>query len=316
MNFSNDFEPKMSFFEPEKSKKTLRFVCTNCDFMTSKKIDWNRHIVTKKHKTLNNEANSICLDQVQSKESKKTSKGYSCNNCNKNYLARSGLWYHKKNCFPIEHNLLPLVAENEVIDDKILLKLVLDVVKSNNETQKQLLEICKNGTMNNSHNNNSHNKTFNMQFFLNETCKDAMNIMDFVKDIKINLNDLEDVGKLGYVDGISNIIIKNLKDIDISKRPLHCSDLKREVLYIKDEDHWSKEKEKINYAIKHIAHKNIQLFPEWKHKNPSYSLNDGHKNDQFMQIVKESMGGADKKEDQVYQEKIISKVAKHVVVEK
>jgi hypothetical protein len=232
-------------------------------------------------------------------------KNLTCENCNKSYISRNGIWLHKKKCF-------------KKPTDEMLIKMVLDVVKSNNETQKQIVEtISKNGfgTMNNSH-NNSHNKTFNMQFFLNETCKDAMNIMDFVKDIKINLNDLEDVGKLGYVDGISNIIIKNLKDIDISKRPVHCSDLKREVLYIKDEDHWSKEKEKMNYAIKHIAHKNIQMLPEWKQQNPSYSLNDGHKNDQFMQIVNQSMGGADKKEDQVYQEKIISKVAKHVVVEK
>ena len=196
--------------------------------------------------------------------------------------------------------------------------MVLDVVKSNNETQKQLLEtITKNygGSMINSH-NNSHNKTFNMQFFLNETCKDAMNIMDFVKDIKINLTDLEDVGKLGYVEGISNIIIKNLKGLEVNKRPVHCSDLKREVLYVKDEDHWSKKKEKMNYAIKHIAHKNIQMLPEWKQQNPTYSLNDGHKNDQFMQIVNQSMGGYDKKEEQVYQEKIITKVAKHVVVDK
>jgi len=315
MNFSNDLEQK-------KSKKTPKFVCINCHFMSCKKIDWDRHIVTKKHKILNNEEFSNDLEQNESKESKKTPKAYSCNKCNKNYLARSGLWYHKKTCLSIENNTLPLVLEKEVIDDKMLIQMVLDVVKSNNETQKQtnelqqqVLEICKNGITNNSH-NNSHNKTFNMQFFLNETCKDAMNIMDFVKDIKINLNDLEDVGKLGYVEGISNIIIKNLKDLEVNKRPVHCSDLKREVLYVKDEDHWSKEKEKMNYAIKHIAHKNIQMLPEWKEQNPAYSLNDGHKNDQFMQIVNQSMGGSDKKEEQVYQEKIITKVAKHVVVEK
>jgi hypothetical protein len=315
MNFSNDLEQK-------KSKKTPKFVCINCDFMSCKKIDWDRHIVTKKHKILNNEEFSNDLEQNESKESKKTPKAYSCNKCNKNYLARSGLWYHKKTCLSIENNTLPLVLEKEVIDDKMLIQMVLDVVKSSNETQKQtnelqqqVLEICKNGITNNSH-NNSHNKTFNMQFFLNETCKDAMNIMDFVKDIKINLNDLEDVGKLGYVEGISNIIIKNLKDLEVNKRPVHCSDLKREVLYVKDEDHWSKKKEKMNYAIKHIAHKNIQMLPEWKEQNPAYSLNDGHKNDQFMQIVSQSMGGSDKKEEQVYQEKIITKVAKHVVVEK
>lgn len=287
----------MVVFLTEKGQK--EYVCEKCDFKCSKKYSWNRHIMTAKHiKGINGDVSETKI------ESKGKNKSFTCENCNKSYISRNGIWLHKKKC-----------VKSEVIDDKMLIKMVLDVVKSNNETQKQLLEICKNGTMNNSH-NNSHNKTFNMQFFLNETCKDAMNIMDFVKDIKINLNDLEDVGKLGYVDGISNIIIKNLKDIDISKRPVHCSDLKREVLYIKDEDHWSKEKEKMNYAIKHIAHKNIQMLPEWKHKNPSYTLNDGHKNDQFMQIVNESMGGSGKKEEQVYQEKIISKVAKHVVVEK
>ena len=311
MNFSNDLEQK-------NIKKTPKFICIKCDFTSCKKIDWTRHILTIKHKTLNNAAISNDLEQNESKESKKTPKSYSCSKCNKFYLARSGLWYHKKTCLSIENDTLSLSVEKEkeeVIDDKLLIKMILDVVKNNTESQKQLFEICKNGTMNNSH-NNSHNKTFNMQFFLNETCKDAMNIMDFVKDIKINLTDLEDVGKLGYVDGISNIIINNLKGLEVNKRPVHCSDVKREVLYIKDEDHWSKEKEKMNYAIKHIAHKNIQMLPEWKEQNPTYSLNDGHKNDQFMQIVNESMGGSDKKEEQVYQEKIISKVAKHVIVDK
>jgi hypothetical protein len=242
-----------------------------------------------------------CLQNVDIKEQKGLIKPYECH-CGKQYIHRQSLSLHKKKC-------------SVKTTDQMLVQLVLDVVKSNSESQKQLFEICKNGTMNNSH-NNSHNKTFNMQFFLNETCKDAMNIMDFVKDIKINLTDLEDVGKLGYVDGISNIIINNLKGLEVNKRPVHCSDVKREVLYIKDEDHWSKEKEKMNYAIKHIAHKNIQMLPEWKEQNPTYSLNDGHKNDQFMQIVNESMGGSDKKEEQVYQEKIISKVAKHVIVDK
>lgn len=280
-------------------KGQKEYICEKCDFKCYKKYSWNRHLLTSKHQSVDK-----CLQNVVIEDQKGQSKPYECH-CGKQFSHRQSLSVHKKKCY-------------KKPTDEMLIQMVLDVVKSNNETQKHIVEtISKNGygTMNNSH-NNSHNKTFNMQFFLNETCKDAMNIMDFVKDIKINLNDLEDVGKLGYVDGISNIIIKNLKDIDISKRPVHCSDLKREVLYIKDEDHWSKEKEKMKYAIKHIAHKNIQMLPEWKQQNPSYSLNDGHMNDQFMQIVNESMGGADKKEEHVYQEKIISKVAKHVVVEK
>ena len=280
-------------------KGQKEYVCEKCYFKCFKKYSWDRHILTLKHNNVDK-----CLQNVDINEQKGQLKPYECH-CGKQYTHRQSLSVHKKKC-------------SVKTTDQMLVQLVLDVVKSNNETQKQLVEtITKNsgGSMNNSH-NNSHNKTFNMQFFLNETCKDAMNIMDFVKDIKINLNDLEDVGKLGYVEGISNIIIKNLKGLEINKRPVHCSDLKREVLYVKDEDHWSKEKEKMNYAIKHIAHKNIQMLPEWKEQNPTYSLNDGHKNDQFMQIVNESMGGSDKKEEQVYQEKIISKVAKHVVVDK
>jgi dGTP triphosphohydrolase len=244
-----------------------------------------------------------CLQNVAVNEKNVVNKPYACH-CGKQFSHRQSLSIHKKKCI-------------KKSTDEMLLQMVLDVVKSNTEICKTNAELCKNnnGSMIISH-NNSHNKTFNMQLFLNETCKDAMNIMDFVNDIKINLNDLEDVGKLGYVEGISNIIIKNLKGLEVNKRPVHCSDLKREVLYVKDEDHWSKEKEKMNYAIKHIAHKNIQMLPEWKQQNPAYSLSDGCKNDQFMRIVNESMGGSDKKEEQVYQEKIITKVAKHVVVEK
>jgi len=287
--------------ETEKSEKVVNtFYCEKCHYKCSRKYDFNKHKLTRKH--LIETKGDVFLSE---KSEKVVNKNLTCENCNKSYVSRNGIWLHKKKC-------------SVKTTDQMLVQLVLDVVKSNNETQKQLVEtITKNsgGSMNNSH-NNSHNKTFNMQFFLNETCKDAMNIMDFVKDIKINLNDLEDVGKLGYVEGISNIIIKNLKGLEVNKRPVHCSDLKREVLYVKDEDHWSKEKEKMNYAIKHIAHKNIQMLPEWKQQNPAYSLNDGNKNDQFMQIVNQSMGGSDKKEEQVYQEKIITKVAKHVVVDK
>ena len=131
------------------------------------------------------------------------------------------------------------------------------------EQQNMMLEVIKNGTNNNNNNTtNSHNKAFNLQFFLNETCKDAMNIMDFVDSIKLQLSDLERVGELGFVDGISNIIVKNLKELDVTERPIHCTDKKREVLYVKDEDKWEKddEKNKIKKAIKRVANKNIRLL--------------------------------------------------------
>jgi len=288
----------------ENSEKS--FYCNDCNYKCFRKYDFNKHLLTLKHINVDK-----CLQNVDKNVVnvvKEQNKPFQCL-CGKSYFHRQSLSHHKKTC-----NNVP-----QKLDDNIMIKLVMDVVKSNSEMHKQVLDIFKNGTMNNSHNHNNNNKTFNLQFFLNETCKDAVNIMDFVKDIKINVADLEDVGKLGYVNGISNIIIKNLKEMDVSKRPVHCSDIKREVLYIKDQDKWEKEdsdKEKFRYAIKHIAHKNIQMIPEWKKENPEYTLNDGYSNDQFMQLVMESMGGSDKLQEHCYQDKIISKVVKHVVIDK
>ena len=193
------------------------------------------------------------------------------------------------------------------------------------ELKLMMMEIIKNQSStiihntNNTNNTNSHNKTFNLQVFLNDTCKNAMNIMDFVETVKIKLCDLENVGLLGYVDGITNIIVKNLKELDVDKRPLHCSDVKREILYIKDNNQWKKEdndKEKIKMAIKHIAHKNIQMIPEWKHENPAYKYDEGKINDKYLKIVMQSMGGSDNQEDALFQDKIISKLAKEVIIEK
>jgi hypothetical protein len=180
-------------------------------------------------------------------ETKKLKKTYFCD-CGRLFNTNSGLWKHKKLCNNED-------IKNNENDDK---ELIMMLVKQNSE----MLEVIKNGTHNtsNSHNNtnNSHNKTFNLQFFLNETCKDAMNIMDFVDSIKLQLSDLENVGKAGYVEGISNIITTNLKALDVTQRPIHCADKKREVLYIKDDDKWEKddEKTKIRKAIKRVACKN------------------------------------------------------------
>jgi hypothetical protein len=183
--------------------------------------------------------------------------------------------------------------------------------------------MCKNGvnvTNNNINNNiNSNNKTFNLHLFLNETCKDAMNIMDFVDSLKLQISDLENVGKLGFVDGLSSIIVKSLKQLDITKRPLHCSDLKRDVLYIKDEDKWEKENEenkKLKQAIKHIAHKNCKLIPEWKAKNPDCMYSTSAKSDEYNKIVLESMGGEPYIDVDSCESKIIKKITKEVVIDK
>ena len=201
-------------------KSCPRFYCKNCDYGTSKKSSYQDHLNTAKHqKSIN--FNNIMLQPCSK---------FTCNLCSKKYKDNSGLWRHKKTC------LKKIEEKKEESTDK---ELIMLLIKQNTE----LLELVKNGThntTNNTTNNNSHNKTFNLQFFLNETCKDAMNITDFVDTIKIQLEDLVKVGEIGYVDGISNIITTNLKALDITQRPIHCTDKKRETLYVKDEDKWEK----------------------------------------------------------------------------
>jgi hypothetical protein len=201
---------------------------------------------------------------------------------------------------------------------------VMSILKHNSELQTQMMvqqtqmmEVIKNGTHNTTH-TNSHNKTFNLQFFLNETCKDAMNITDFVDSIKLQLTDLMNMGEVGYVNGMSNIIIKNLKDLEVHERPVHCTDVKREVLYVKDEDTWNKETEgnpKIRCAIKRIAQKNCKQLFEFKHQYPDCVKSHSKHSDTYNNLIIESMGGKGDN-DAEKENKIIKKVAKEVLVEK
>ena len=187
------------------------------------------------------------------------------------------------------------------------------------EQNKQMIEIAKSaGTYNNITNTNSHNKSFNLNFFLNETCKDAMNIMDFVDSLKLQLSDLENVGKLGYIEGISNIIIKNLNLLDETKRPVHCTDTKREVMYVKDENKWEKEdenKQKIRKMIKHVTHKNTKLFKEFKDKYPGCEKSDSKYSTNYDKLIVEAFGG--KGDNDVEKEnKIIKNIAKKITIDK
>ena len=185
------------------------------------------------------------------------------------------------------------------------------------QQNKQMIEMSKNNSVTNN-NINSHNKSFNLNFFLNETCKDAMNIMDFVDSLKIQLSDLETVGKLGYVEGISKIIVKNLNSLDETKRPVHCTDTKREVMYVKDEDKWEKEnenKQKMRKVIKHVTHKNSKLLKEFKAKYPGCEKSSSKYSDQYDKLIIEAMGG--KGDNDVEKEdKIIRNIAKTVTIDK
>jgi len=285
-----------------------KFYCEFCDYGTSKKSSYDDHTVSRKH------IKRLIGDKSDKKSAflLPSDKNIVCENCNKSYMSRNGLWKHKQKC--TEPNIEIKIEEEEVSDKDLIMMLL----KQNTQLIEQNAELLKNGTHHTNSHNNSHNKTFNLQFFLNETCKDAMNLMDFVDSIKLQLTDLEKVGRIGFVEGISNIITTNLKALDITQRPIHCTDNKRETLYIKDEDKWEKEveeKNKIRKAIKHVAHKNIKMIQKFKEVYPDCIHSNSNKSDQYNTIIIESMGGVGDN-DTEKDAKIIKNIAKGVIIDK
>jgi predicted nuclease of predicted toxin-antitoxin system len=312
----------MEYMEiPKNPKNPIIYNCENCNFNTCHKNDYKKHLLTSKHQ------NSCFGNEMELNGNKLTQKNpkkpilFICVNCSKEYKDRSGLWKHNKNC----KNNFEIDTKNEGPTDKEIMMIVVQqnamLIKENQEFKNLILEIVKKDTtINNNNNNNinSHNKTFNLQFFLNETCKDAMNIMDFVDSIKIQLSDLEKVGKIGFVEGISNIIVKNLNSLDETKRPVHCTDSKREVIYIKDEDKWEKENEtkvKLRKAIKYVAHKNSKMLSEFRTKNPDCLKSTSKVSDKYNKLVIEALGGKGDN-DAEKEDKIIKNIAKEVTIEK
>ena len=278
-------------------------------------------------------------------------KNMECSNCNKIFQDRSGLWRHKKKCglnsltAATSTLINPEIIMNIIYQNSEFKEMLIEQSKQStelhkqsqqqnndlqkqsqqqtNELQKQIIELCKNTTTmtttnNNNNTINSHNKIFNLQFFLNDTCKNAMNLTDFVSSLQIDLTDLESVGELGFVNGLSKLIINGLNDLEECKRPVHCSDLKRESIYVKDDNKWEKEdaeNTKMKKALKQIAHKNIKMLPIWKTKNPDCKRSESHLSDKYSHMVIEAMGGSGDNDDEKAN-KIIRKIAKEVTIKK
>ena len=308
----------------EKSPKISKiFQCEICDYKCFKQSEYNKHVLTNKHKILQN--------PTSNPTSKISNKTYNCD-CGKIYKHSSTLYAHKKKCYKYKNtyddeiNTIIGDETDKIMDfdkidkDQLILMLIKqnsELIKDTSEFKNMMMEVIKNGTHNTIH-TNSHNKTFNLQLFLNETCKDAMNIMDFVDSIKIQLSDLENVGKLGYVQGISKIIVNNLNLLDETKRPVHCADSKREIMYIKDQDKWEKENEdktKMRKMIKHVTHKNTKLFKEFKTKYPGCEKSDSKYSDQYDKLIVEAFGGKGNN-DLEKEDKIIRNIAKNVIIDK
>ena len=289
-------------------KNKFVYNCTICtsNFITKKKL--SLHFLTCKNK---NDDKMMTNDDANLKKNC-YGNDFICE-CGKRYKYRQGLFVHKKKCKKINENFEP---KEEPFNEN---QIILSLLKQNNELQNQIVELCKEKTITNIHSNiNSNNKSFNLNFFLNETCKDAMNIMDFVDSIKLELRDLEKVGEIGYVDGISNIITTNLKALDVEKRPIHCADKKREILYVKDENKWEKEddeKNKLRKAIKRVATKNQRLLPVFKEVHPDCIKSASPFSDQYNKMIIESMGGSGNN-DYEKEDKIIKRITKEVIINK
>lgn len=305
-------------------KNAKIFYCEKCNFKCSKNSDWNRHIVTAKHKKE--------INGNDWKPKKRT-----CEYCEKSFKTASGLWKHEQKCYrlheppeqPQEPSTKPtdstmiieLLKQNQEFKEMMLeqSKQIQETQQENQELQKQLIEAVKVGQHIENQTNINNNQKFNLNFFLNEQCKDALNMSEFIENMELDLEDLTETGRLGYVGGISRILVNKLQELDIYKRPLHCTDLKRETLYIKDNDEWEKQvnsKEKMSKIIGQVANKNCRNIHKWEQENPGYEVFDSPENMEYINLTQAVLGGFSDQETKQFKDKIIRSVIKEVVVNK
>ena len=290
-------------------KKIPKFYCENCETGTNNKKDFNKHLATAKHKKLHG-----LTDLEQNLTDK--SQPFVCKECNMSYKSRVGLWYHSKKCgkSPKSPDYMTVITQllNQNNDLKnFILEQATEHKKDTMEIVGKMIETVKpinNNTVNNNH-------KFNINVFLSEQCKDAINFSDFVKNIEVSREDIQNTGQLGFVNGISKILMDNLKQLSINERPIHCTDLKRETMYIKDEDKWNKEDDdtKLRNAIQTVSRKSMKTLIDWKQANPDYEDGDSEFSQECLSMQRHSVAGDDR---EVYYPKVAKLVAKEVVVDK
>jgi len=330
--------------EAKKTQKKPKYFCNECNFNSSNKKDFNRHLTTRKHN--DGKDGSIGSNEMEAWKQEipiiNNRNTFNCIHCNKTYMSRGSLWKHNQKCKinNIENRIEQV--ENKIMTNAITKPetltndMILELIKQNKELQNtlieqsaaimeqntKLVEITSKGqtNINNTNSNNTtNNNQFNINFFLNEQCKNAINIVDFLNSLQVQIQDLEKTGKLGYVEGISSIFLKGLRELNVYQRPIHCTDLKRETVYVKDNDTWEKDnadKTKLKNAIKLIAKKNLKTLPKWQEENPDFITLDTKENDDYLKIALNSLGGQDEEENEKFTGKIIRNVLKDVVIDK
>tara|TARA_B110000879_G_scaffold209629_1_gene297825 strand:+ start:184 stop:1080 length:897 start_codon:yes stop_codon:yes gene_type:complete len=282
----------------------IEYKCELCDYFTSNKGDYNKHLNTAKHK------------RVTSGDAK-LSKSHTCN-CGKEFKHRQGLWKHKQKC---NENIAVYVNGNDDTKYELLTTTILELVKKNDELTSSIVEMSKN--MGNNNNNTTHttvtnNNKFNLNVFLNEKCKNAMTLKDFVKSINISVQDFIETGERGFIDGISNIIVERINEMEIHDRPLHCTDLKRETVYIKDEDTWEKDEDKVKLrkAVKWVANKNERMRPVWYDSTPDVGIMGTENYERFFKYSESALGGCGKDETKLFEDKVMKNILREVTINK
>jgi hypothetical protein len=298
-------------------KSSDKFCCKNCDYTTSRKSQYERHLLTAKHQRI----------QENTVKSSKKEQTYTCEICEREYKFHSGLWKHKKTCVPLDEantntQTTTFISTTSEIPDndryELLTNTILELVKKNDELTNSIVEISKQiGNNNNNTNINSNNK-FNLNVFLNEKCKDAMSLTDFVKSLEITMDDFIQTGELGFVDGLSRVMIERINNMDLYNRPIHCTDLKRETLYIKDAEKWEKDanKEQLRKAVKGVAYKNDSMRPIWYSETPDVDVLGTENCEKFLKYSQSALGGCGKEETKLFEDKIMKNILKEVTINK
>jgi hypothetical protein len=311
-------------------KRAENFYCNYCNYTCSRKTNYERHLLTAKH-----------IQEINGNKWKsKNEQNHICSVCNKIFKTNSGLWKHTQKCQENKIDTNKKITEQSQISDMVSSDIVMQLIKENQEfktllveqnklmieqqeenqkLQSQLIEAVKDsGNTYNNNTINNNNQKFNLNFFLNTTCKDAMNMSDFIENMEINFKDIENIGKNGYVNGMTEMILSRIKELDVTKRPLHCTDLKRETMYIKDNNEWSKdtpENTKLRKTIGYVAKRNYATIPLWREKYPECQNWNDPKYDFCVDMMRNILGDIGEKQTRL-DNKVIKNLSKHITVDK
>ena len=302
-----------------KNAKNAEYLyCENCNFKCFKKSNWNTHIHTRKHEI---RTNTNKYERENAEKMPLHNKSYNCN-CGKYFKHASSLWNHKKKCriIPVDDiNTIPL--DNPFVNQSQpgFVTTIVQLIKQNQDFKELLveqnhtiIELSKKDTT-----TTNNNQKFNLNFFLNDTCKDAMNMSDFIENMNVQFEDIENIGRNGYVAGMTDLIISRIKNLDVTKRPMHCTDMKRETVYIKDNDVWEKDANnaKLHKMIGCIAHQNYGIIPAWRDKYPDSTNAETPKFEFCITMMRNVLGDAGEEQTRL-DNKVIRNVTKHINVDK